>query len=237
MLLPALALAAACSAPKPDLPVDKCVDIIFEMHRADAIISIKGFNDKNLNNDSLSYYNEVFVKEGVTRQEFIETIEWYVNHPDQYRDLYTKVINKVAQYEEDEKVRWEVAAQKDTNDIWNQKADWHIPLDGEKNPISYEIEETRQGTYTLSADITYYEDDQTDNPRTTLILEYDDGTNDQNSIHGISKDGKERNVSVTLKSNPHKNLVKIRGWVLDHSDGTKSKHIDCYHITLKRTDE
>lgn len=232
-----LAGITACSAPKPDLGTDKCAEILFQMHRADAIISVKGFNDRSLNNDSLSYYNELFAKQGITRQQFMETIEWYVNHPDQYKDLYTKVINLVAKYEEDERIRWEVAEVKDSNDIWNLKTEFHLPLEGERNPIAFEIEDTLHGTFTLSSDITYYEDDRSENPRMTLILEYDDGTTDDNTILGITKDGKERNISVTVKSNTNKKLVKIRGWLLDHSDNTEHKHVDCYHTTLKRTQD
>lgn len=232
-LLTAAMVMMSCQENKPTLAPDKCAEVIFQMHRADAIISARGLNDSYLNDDSLSYYNDVFAKTGVTRKEFMETIEWYVNHPELYKDLYDKVIMKVDQFEEDEKIRFQVAAIKDTNDVWNMKSDWHLPLDGDTNPVSYEIPTEKHGTYTLSFDAKYYEDDGTENPRATLMMVYDDGSMDQNSTWGIEKDGKEHNIKVILTSDKSKKLTKLRGWVLDQSDNTKHKHIDCYNITLK----
>ncbi len=239
--LTAIAIAAAtmmsCGEPLPEIPEDKCAEIIFQMHRADAILSIKGLNDNALHNDSLSYYNDVFIKEGITRKQFIETIDWYVNHPKQYRDLYDKVIKKVSQFEQDENRRYEVKAERDSNDVWNMRSDWNLPLDGETNPIAFNIDVDSSGTYTLTCDVTYYEDDLSDNPRTTLIAVYTDDTTDENSVYGVVKDGKERQVSVMLKTNPNKKLKQLKGWVLDHSNETIKKHIDCYNIQLKRTDD
>ena len=236
----AIAIATAicsCGEPQPEIPEDKCAEIIFQMHRADAILTLKGFNDANLSNDSLSYYNDVFIKEGITRKQFYQTIEWYINHPKQYKDLYDKVIKKVSQFEQDEAKRYEVKADRDSNDVWNMRSDWNLPLDGETNPIAFNIDITQGGTYNLTCDVTYYEDDESDNPRTTLIAVYTDGTTDENSVYGIVKDGKERQVDVMLKTNPNKDLKQLKGWVLDHSTNTTKKHIDCYNIQLKRTDD
>jgi hypothetical protein len=237
ILFAASTLLSSCGGAAPDIPEDKCAEIIFQMHKADAIILIKGFNDKSLNNDSLSYYNEVFAKEGITRQQFIETIDWYVRHPEKYKSLYDLVIKKVAQFEQDEKLRIENKKEKDPNDVWNMKRDWNLPLDGETNPIAFNIETDKNGTYTLTCDVTYYEDDMSENPRTTIIVEYDDGTTDENSIFNEAKDGKEHQVKLILTTNKDKKVKLLRGWVLDHSDNTKKKHIDCYNIQIKYTNE
>ena len=60
-----VALAAACGEQKPEIPEDRFAEIIFQMHRADAILNVKGLSDNSLKNDSLSYYNDVFIKEGI----------------------------------------------------------------------------------------------------------------------------------------------------------------------------
>ena len=227
----------SCGEPQPDIPEDKFAEIIFQMHRADAILNVKGLSDNALKNDSLSYYNDVFIKEGITRKQFMEAIDWYIHHPKQYKDLYDKVIKKVSQMEQDEAKRYEVKADRDTNDIWNMRSDWNLPLDGETNPIAFNIDAKKNGTYTLTCDVTYYEDDLSDNPRTTLIAVYTDNTTDENSVYGVVKDGKERQVSVMLKTNPNKQVKQLKGWVLDHSNETIKKHIDCYNIQLKYTNE
>ncbi|MBR4327804.1 MAG: DUF4296 domain-containing protein, partial [Bacteroidales bacterium] len=74
-----VALAAACGEPQPDIPEDKFAEIIFQMHRADAILNVKGLSDNSLKNDSLSYYNDVFIKEGITRKQLMEAIDWYIH--------------------------------------------------------------------------------------------------------------------------------------------------------------
>lgn len=232
-----LALAASCSEPKPDIPEDEFAEIVYQIHRADAILYVKGINDNNFKNDTMSYYNDVFIKAGITRKQFNEAIQWYLNHPKQYKDLYDIVIKKVSQMEQDEAKRYEVKADRDSNDVWNMRSDWNLPLDGETNPIAFNIDVNKGGTYTLSCDVTYYEDDLSDNPRTTLIAVYTDNTTDENSVFGIVKDGKEQHISVMLKTNPNKKLKQLKGWVLDHSNETIKKHIDCYNIQLKRTDD
>lgn len=239
-IIAALTLALttmSCSEPQPKIPQDKFAEMLFQMHRTDAILNIKGLSDGSLKKDSLSYYNDIFIRQGLTRKEFIDEIEWYVNHPKQYKDIYDKVIKIMSKMEQDEAKRYEVKANRDTNDIWNMRNDWNLPLDGETNPIAFNITAKKAGTYTLSCDVTYYEDDLSDNPRTTLIAEYADNTTDENSVYGIVKDGQERHISVMLKTNPNKKLKQLKGWVLDHSSETGKKHIDCYNIQLKRTDE
>jgi len=236
----AIAIAAAvgsCSEPKPEIPEDKFAEIIFQIHRADAILSVKGFSDNNIQDPKTSYYNDVFLKAGITRKEYMEGIDWYINHPKQYKDLYDKVIKKVSQFEREENRRYEMEGTRDSNDVWNMRSTWNLPLDGETNPVAFNIDVDSSGTYTLSCDVIYYPDDLSDNPRTTLIAVYSDGTTDENSVFGVVKDGKQREVSVMLKTNPNKKLKQLKGWVLDHSNQTEKKHIDCYNIKLKRTDD
>lgn len=228
---------ASCGQQNPNIPEDKCAEVIFEIHRADAILNVKGLSDSNLGNDSLSYYNYVFAKTGVTRKEFLESIKWYINHPDKYNTLYKKVVKLSNQYEQDERARYEVSSQRESNDIWDMKRNWNLPLDGDKNPISFNIKTSETGMYTLGADITYYPDDQSVEPAITLIAEYDDGSIIRNSVIDIIKDGQQRHVEVMLNTESSKKLVCLRGWVLDHSSDTESKHVDCYNISLKRTKE
>lgn len=233
----ALALTIASCGIKPPMPQDKCARLVFEIHHADALLNATGLNDANLNSDSLSYYNYVFAKEGVTRKEFIDAIDWYSSHPDQYNDLYKKVIILLNKYEQAERARYEDTTARAENDIWDMRRSWNLPLDGEKNPVAFNIPVHEGGVFTLGADITYYKDDESTEPRMTLILEYEDETTSENSVIDIVKDGKEHHIEVILTSEEGKRVKCVRGWVLDHSSDTKSKHIDCYNISLKRTKE
>jgi hypothetical protein len=231
-----LIFCMSCSGPQPDIQIDKFAQIVYQIHRADAIIEIANLDDKNLKNDSLSYYNWLFAKTGITRREFIEEIEWYTQHPDKYKELYEKVMKIIAEEEqkaEEEQLKHQSVTDKDPSDIWPVKKDWHLPLNGKTNPIFYDLPATQSGVYTLHAEVVFYPDDKSVNPRMTIIANYEDGTKDENQFLGIIKDGERRPAEVKIKTDPNKTLKSISGWVLDHSDGTESKHIDVYGITLK----
>ncbi|MCQ2973688.1 MAG: DUF4296 domain-containing protein [Bacteroidales bacterium] len=234
LLLFVIITLSSCFGNEPPISEKKCIDVIIKIHEADAILAVENLNDKDLKDKDLSYYNYVFKKEKITKEEFLESIEWYTNHPERYKTLYTKVMKKMREADEEKN---QVAVKKAENDIWNLSSEYFLPEDGEKNPIAYEIDEVRQGVYTLSADIKYYKDDLTVNPRMTIIAEYSDGTTEQNMTFGFEKDGEKRNYEVKIKTNENKSLVKLKGWVLDHSDDTKTKHIECKNITLLYTKE
>lgn len=68
-------------------------------------------------------------------------------------------------------------------------------------------------TYTVSADVTKYADDNASNTRMTMLFYYTDGTSD--AIHGeidstrAECDGKTRRKTVTGTPNPNKQLARI----------------------------
>lgn len=79
-------------------------------------------------------------------------------------------------------------------------------------------------TYTLSTYVTRDPTCTSTNPRLTLRFFYSDGTNTATSKYndgGASypKDGVERYYYITATANPSKTLVKVGGWLLDHSSG------------------
>ena len=231
-----------CGKPQPKLTEKKCAEIIYQMHKADAIISLKKLNDTDLKNDSLSYYNYIFKKEGITRQEFIEAINWYIVHPEQYKDLYDKIIKQVEANAKAEEERISATDSIKNNEpkiqnLWNLHPSYRMPDDGETNPVAFEIPATKAGFYILSADIRMFSDDGTKNPRMTLTANYEDGTSESNSNNGFEKDGIMRNISVKIKTDNGKKLKNLSGWLLDHSDGTTKKHIAADNIKLEYQQE
>ena len=235
------ALFSACSGPQPEIKMDKFAQVVYEMHFTDAVLDIAQLDDRRLKTDSVSYYNALFKKYGITRREFMEEIEWYTQHADKYKELYEKVMKIVAEEEkraeEEKAAKASEAAVKDSLNLWTDKRNWHLPLEGEKEAVAFDIPAENAGVYTLSADAVFYSDDRTENPRMTIIANYDDGTNEQNQFNGIQKDGQRHSIEVQIKTNPGKKLKNLTGWVLDHSSGTEKKHIDLYDITLKYTKE
>lgn len=233
----AFALALSSCGNEPPISESKAVEVIIKMHEADAIMFVTGYNDATLKGDSTSYYNYIFKETGVTKAEFLETIEWYTQHPERYKTLYEKVVKVVNAEDEKQRERDDQNRVKAANDIWNLRSYYNLPTDGMTNPIAYEIPTENQGTYTISAEFTFYKDDGTTNPHLTIIADYYDGTNESIMTNGFKKDGEKRRFSAMIKTNPNKELKQIRGWVLDHSEPTNSKHVDVSDITLLYTKE
>jgi hypothetical protein len=42
------------------------------------------------------YYQEIFAHHNITQEQFIESLAWYKNHPEELDTLYNNLIPKVA---------------------------------------------------------------------------------------------------------------------------------------------
>jgi len=212
----------------------KYAEVLFEIHKADAILNTLALNDRSLKNDSLSYYNYVFKKMDISKEEYLEMIDYLVDNPKEYDYVYKIVMQKVNDFnQESNKAKEEFKAPE--NDIWNQKRNYSLPLDGGQNAISFEVIAEKPGIYTLEADYTIFHDCKSVNPRITIIAVYTDNSIEQNETTGLLKDDKKTHYSVKIKTNEGKKLDKIRGWVYDHSSGTNEKHANIENISLTYT--
>jgi hypothetical protein len=79
---------------------DKFVDVLVDIHMADAIIVVKGYK---INADSTKirlYYNQVLVKHNVTQKQIENTFKYYTHKPKEFEKLYKVVSEKVAKKQE-----------------------------------------------------------------------------------------------------------------------------------------
>ena len=232
-----LVCALASCGNEPPLSESKTVDLVIKMHETDALMFVTGYSDATLRSDSISYYNYIFKEAGVTKQEFLETIDWYTQHPERYKTLYQKVVEKMTKDDNETRKKNDQNRQKAKNDLWDLPSFYSMPTDGITNPIAYEYPTDVHGVYTISADFTYYADDGTVDPRLCIIADYHDGTNEYILTRGFKKDGIKRTYTAKIKTNEKKDLKAIRGWVCDQGDATKSKHVDVSNIQLLYTKE
>lgn len=82
---------------KKHFPAEKTCKIMFDLHKADAMVStnILDINDKNKVKDTL-IYDIVFDKYNCTRQEFYETLLFHIqNNIDSINYFYEKNIEKL----------------------------------------------------------------------------------------------------------------------------------------------
>jgi len=220
------------------LSKEQFITILTDMHFTDGVLFASKLN-KRMDKEKVSMYNYVFKKNDISRADFDATVLYYTQHTDKYQELYKEVLARL------EKQKTEINALKepeiieelDSLNLWPLKSSWNLPQDGKTNPISYKIYSDIGGTYVIDADILRFTDDKSSNLRMTIMALYEDGTKDMNSIGTIVKDNKFHNYKTFVTINSNKELKEISGWILDHSEGTLSKHIKVKNIEIRRLEE
>ena len=106
-LLCVVLLFAAC---RPDgvLGSRKMRNILYELHRADAILYVQGYNYGH-DEQIAKYYQVVLDKNGVTKAEFDSSLVWYTNHPQLFNRMYPKILKRC----QEERLQWDAIAQEE----------------------------------------------------------------------------------------------------------------------------
>lgn len=99
LMIGVVILAASCSLIPADdgdiIERNKFVDVLVDIHLADAIIAEKGYR---VVSDSLiigQYYDDVMKKHSISRKEFDNTIEYYTSKGLEYKHVYNDVVEKL----------------------------------------------------------------------------------------------------------------------------------------------
>ncbi len=85
------------SEDKDIVPEDKFIDVLVDIHIADAVMSDKGLYDGSLKDVKKSYYHYVLKKHNLSRQSFDKSLEYYSQHGEVYVKMYDKVIDKISE--------------------------------------------------------------------------------------------------------------------------------------------
>ena len=78
--------------------------VLHDLHRADAILQVAGYN---YGHDAAlaKYYQQVLEKHGITQAQFDSSLVWYTDHPQRFDKIYPKVVADL----EAERTAWELA--------------------------------------------------------------------------------------------------------------------------------
>jgi len=99
--------------------------------------------------------------------------------------------------------------------VWPLESTYNLPLLNSTNKIPFEVIGSKAvRSYNLSADITLQATDESINPRSTLIISYQDGTTEQ-SEQSHSKDGVSQSVSITINVDRAKEIKSVSGNLFD----------------------
>ncbi len=98
-----ISVVLLCSCNKNRLPegvLDEktMVDLLSEMHTADAFFTVTTDYESDTMIGQMNYtYDQIFKRHGTTKQAFEQSLEYYSKNPKKYRDMYEKVVLKLNQ--------------------------------------------------------------------------------------------------------------------------------------------
>lgn len=93
-----LLLLAGCR-PRGVLSTGKMRDLLYDLHRADAVLQLSGYNYGH--DDAVAqYYHEVLASHGVTQAQFDSSLVWYTAHPTRFQRVYPRLINRMEKEQE-----------------------------------------------------------------------------------------------------------------------------------------
>ena len=126
-LIIALSVLAACSH-DPDYVIGEkdMVDLLVDVHKAEAVIE-SNYNQYSSKADKKKLREAVFLKHGITQEQFDTNLVWYGHHIEDYMKIYEQVVERLkAENEEAKKLLAEDNSQTmsqpgDSVDVWKQR--------------------------------------------------------------------------------------------------------------------
>lgn len=87
---------SACGSRTPDYVISEkdMEDLLVDIHKSEAVIE-SNYNIYNNNADKKKIREAVFLRHGVTREQFDTTLVWYGHHIETYMKIYDRVVERL----------------------------------------------------------------------------------------------------------------------------------------------
>lgn len=93
ILSASILLLTACEVPLGVASKKEMAKILADVHLAEATVGQKySYND---NSTKRAYFESVFAKHGITRDDFNASLEWYARHPRVFTEVYADVVRRL----------------------------------------------------------------------------------------------------------------------------------------------
>lgn len=97
ILLLALTSCATAEAPKDLLPRDRFKHLLLEAQLIEARVNHERIVEQRMDSPVEAYYDTLFAREGVTREDFERTYSFYTQHPVEMKAVLEEVLNELGQ--------------------------------------------------------------------------------------------------------------------------------------------
>lgn len=234
-------LVLACSRSDEErhriIPEKKLIEILKEIHIANAIISNPGYRIANSIVDSSQVFPPIYEKYGFTGADLDYTLQYYSGKPDELDEIYEQVLQDLNEMEVEILSASRAGAAGGKNNLWVGEKKHILKSQGDTGKISFEIPIDTTGLYTIRVKLKMYMDDMSQRPRLTAFFWHSDSTAEGHKEffprRAYQKDGFNKYYSVSYStSNP--DITHLKGWILDHDPQNEKwfKHLEIEDIEV-----
>jgi hypothetical protein len=153
------------------IPRKKLVPLLIDMHIADALAMNHTINDQFKDLDSSRIYSSVLKKHGYSKEELLNSMDYYSSRPEKITSIYDEVFSELSLKAEEAKATRNKYHASNTDIIWKSEKPRYI-ITGKKSqyPPPFEFPLDSAGIYVLNASVKITDEDSSLNPRITAYF-------------------------------------------------------------------
>jgi len=235
------------------IPRDDFVDLLIELHCADAIITQKGLTGFKLKDSIPAYYDFILTKYHTSRPGFNKTIAYYSEDVHEMLSIYDAVIanitNKIPKKLSDKSIykifdhSLEEATVKSNPDkwfgvagieLWNKNKSLTITGLDTVNRLDLKTKLKYQCLLMLKASYIIYPDDSSKNLRMVLKVNYSDKTYELKEKLLPEKINSWKDYQVFIRTDSTKKTESLESYALQFDSLTGKRHVSVNNITLRQ---
>ena len=217
------------------IPKKALTDILFDLHKTEAILENYSISRKYIRAEKMQIYNTVIESHGYNRQEFDSTIQYYTKYKaEELNKIYEEIINRYNIIDNQELMSPPVS---DPNrNLWNLGSTYKIEKKSDKMMIPFTIPLEEEGIYTIKAKIKVYKDDESINPRIRAYFWHvNEVSEDEREYFDLKFIKNEHFTNYVISGrNTNKEVTHLKGWLLyhDNQEGDWQKHIEVKNVEV-----
>lgn len=189
------------------IPEKDMVSILAKIQIIDASVQHQKYRSKFFDKDTIDYYSSTIKSFGYSKVQFDSSLSYYARNPKLLDAIYDKVIIELSKIEtKNSKLRKALldSLERDTSkNYWALKPIIQFPDDDKMGTVDYSIPVLGLGTYTISADVCIFDDDNSIEPSMTAYFYFDDKSKEGNrssfNNETYAKGGDTLNYSIGLE--------------------------------------
>ncbi|QQS49692.1 MAG: DUF4296 domain-containing protein [Bacteroidota bacterium] len=184
-----LALVLACQK-GPDtksIPHEKLVNLLVDLHLADALATDYQLPHQLRTVDSLNLYSSVLKKHGTDKASFDSTMKWYAYHPKKLDALYDEVFGALDKQNEEYQKLIGYFASSDVEQVFTMNRFMKIEGDTASYPPTYRMESKGMGVYLFEVKVRLFANDLSENPELLIYFYKDIADSDVNQRLEVAK--------------------------------------------------